>query len=224
MKTIVLSLGGSLIVPGKIDVAFLKDFKGVIEEYIGKGYKFAILCGGGRIARNYQKAASEICEADNNALDWLGISATTINAMLLKVIFGENAEKDIVDIPNKKITFNKKILVASGWIPGWSTDHDAVLLAKNLNVKKVVNMSNIDYVYDKDPKKFKDAKKIERISWEDYRKVAGDEWKAGMNLPFDPVAAKEAQNSKIEVNVIGKDLKNFGSLLDEERFKGTIIK
>ena len=85
-------------------------------------------------------------------------------------------------------------------------------------------MSNIDYVYDKDPKKFRDAKKTEKISWNGYRKISGSKWKAGLNLPFDPVAAKEAQKSKIKVIVIGKNLNNFENLLNNKKFNGTIIK
>ena len=60
---------------------------------------------------------------------------------------------------------------------------------KNLNVKTIINMSNIDYVYDKDPKKNKDAKKIKNIFWRRYRKISGNKWEAGLNKPFDPIAA-----------------------------------
>jgi len=85
------------------------------------------------------------------------------------------------------------VLIAGGWKPGWSTDFDAVLLAKQLNVSTIINISNIDHVHDKDPKKFSDAKKIKSISWQDFRKITGNEWKAGLSLPFDPIAAKEAE-------------------------------
>ncbi len=115
------------------------------------------------------------------------------------------------------------MLIASGWLPGCSTDYDAVLLAKNLGVKELVNMSNVSYVYDKDPRKHKDAKKIEKIKWKDYLKLVGDKWKAGMNVPFDPVAAKEAQKSGIKVMIISGDLKNFENLLGGRKFKGTLI-
>ena len=60
-----MSLGGSVIAPDKIDVSFLKNFKKIINKYTGKGYKFAIICGGGKIARDYQKAASQIAKQSN---------------------------------------------------------------------------------------------------------------------------------------------------------------
>ena len=224
MKTIVMSLGGSVIVPDKIDVSFLKNFKKTIGKYTAKGYKFVIICGGGKIARDYQKAASQIAKQSNDYLDWLGVHATKMNAWLMKAVFGKDAEKLIVDDPRKKVRFTRNILIAGGWKPGWSTDYDAVLLAKNIGVKTIINMSNIDYLYNKDPKKYPDAKKIKNISWKQYRKISENKWKAGLNAPFDPVAAKEAEKSKLKVFIIGKNFGNFEDLLQNKKFKGTTIK
>jgi len=222
-KTIVVSLGGSLIVPDDIDINFLKSFKKVIDKYIKKGCKFVIYCGGGRLARNIQQAASKIAKLSNEDLDWLGIHSTRLNAQLIKMVFKNNAEDSITNNPNKKFEFKKNILVAAGWLPGWSTDYDAVLLAKNLGIKEIINMSNIDYVYYKDPKKYRDAKKIERINWKNYMKLISQKWKAGMNVPFDPIAAKEAQKSGMKLYIIGKDLKNLENLLESKKFRGTTI-
>jgi len=222
-KTIVLSLGGSIIIPDKLDVNFLKNFKIIVESFNKKNYKFIIFCGGGKLARDYQKAASQITKLNNDDLDWIGIKVTWINAFLVKTMFKNNAENFIVIDPTKKVKFNKKILIAAGWKPGWSTDYDAVLLAKNLKVKTVINMSNIDYVYDKDPRKNKNAKKIKNICWKHFRELTGNKWQAGLNKPFDPIAAKEAEKSKIKVFIIGKNLKNFENLLNNKKFNGTTI-
>ena len=222
-KTIVLSLGGSLICPDNFDFNFLNKFKKVIEKYTKKNYKFAIICGGGKLARTFQEIASKSSKLNNEELDWLGIHATKINAYLVRSIFGNNAEDFIVSNPNKKISFKKNIVIAAGWLPGWSTDYDAVLMAKNLGVKEIINMSNINYVYDKDPKKHRDAKKIERISWVNFNKLISKKWKAGLNAPFDPIAAKEAQKLKMKVSIIGRDLKNFENLLNGKKFRGTVI-
>lgn len=223
-KTIVLSLGGSLIVPDKIDINFLKSFKKIIEKYVNKGCKFVIICGGGKTARDFQHYASKLSRLSNEELDWLGIYATRMNAQLVRSLFKDNSNDEIIQDPTAKINFKKNIVIAAGWKPGWSTDYDAVLLAKNLRLNEVINMSNVGYVYDKNPKERSDAKKIERISWNDFRKLSGTKWKAGMNMPFDPIAAKEAQKSGITVNVIGKDLKNLEKLLEGKKFRGTIIK
>lgn len=221
-KTVIMSLGGSVIVPDKMDTDFLNGLKKIVINFVKKGYKFAIICGGGKLARDFQKSAADY-KFDNDGLDWLGIYATRINANFVKKMFGDTAEDAIVTDPTKKIKMDKGILVAAGWKPGWSTDYDAVLLAKNLGADTIINMSNVDYAYDKDPKKFGDAKKIKNISWEDFRKIVGNEWKAGLNMPFDPVAAKEAEKLRLKVVIIGKNLNNFEKFLNNDKFDGTVI-
>ncbi len=225
VKTIVLSLGGSLIVPQEVDAVFLKQFVSLIKRYASKGYKFAIVCGGGSIARNYQQAASQVARLDNESLDWIGIEATKLNAFLLKQLFGPQAHDAIIYDPSKKISFkNKRVLIASGWKPGWSTDYDAILIAKQLKVDTVVNMSNVDYVYSSDPRKNKHAQPIAALSWKSYRKLSGSTWKAGMNLPFDPIAARAAEKGGIAVYIMGSDLANLERFLKGTQPKGTVIR
>lgn len=222
-KIIVLSLGGSLIYPDEIDKAFLLKFKKTIEKYIKRGYKFVVYCGGGALARMMQQEASKAKKLGNEQLDEVGIIATKMNAAIVRALFKEYAEDFIVENPGKKINFRKKIIVAAGWKPGWSTDYDAVIMAKNIKAKEVINMSNVDYVYNKDPRKYRDAKKIESVRWKNFMKLVGKKWKAGMHAPFDPIAAKEAQKSKLKVYIIGRDLKNLENLLSGKKFNGTII-
>ena len=221
----IISLGGSLINPGQIDEAFLKEFQKLIYAKIKKGARFALITGGGRPARDYIKALKAInpkTQADN--LDWMGIYTTRLNAQLVRLIFGQLAHPLIVEDPNKKVNFTEKVLVAGGWMPGRSTDDDAIRLAKIYSATTVINLSNIDYVYTKDPRKFQDAKKIESISWKDFRKIVGSKWDPGKNLPFDPTAAKLAEKLKLKVIIAnGKDLVNLKSILDGKKFIGTVI-
>ncbi len=224
MKTVIISLGGSLIVPDEIDVSFLKKFKVMIEEYISQGYKFVIYCGGGSVARKYQKAYSSIVDGDQEVMDWLGISATHLNSQLVKSIFYENSEDEVLTDPNQVSDLKKNILVCGGWKPGWSTDYDAVIVAKKLDASILINLSNIDYAYDKDPKKFDDAKKLEEVNWADFRKIVGDIWKPGLNMPFDPIASKEAEKFGLKVVIAGKDLDNLRNIIEGKEFKGTLVK
>ncbi|MBI2107781.1 UMP kinase, partial [Candidatus Woesearchaeota archaeon] len=200
-KTFVISLGGSLIVPGEIDTGFLKSFKKVLESYIKKGCRFVIVCGGGRTARKYQEASSDVAEVDDEDLDWIGIMATRLNAYLVKTAFKEYAEDYIITDPTKKISFRKNILIAAGWKPGRSTDYDTVLIANQLKAREIINMSNVDYVYDKDPKKFRNAKPVWEAKWKDFRKLISGSWTAGLNAPFDPIAAEEAEKSGLKVMI-----------------------
>lgn len=220
----VISLGGSLLVPGEIDVKFLKKFKAIIEREIKRNKKFIIIVGGGKTARNYQNAAKALTKVSNEDLDWLGIHATIINAHLLLTIFRKYAYFRIIKNPKEKISFKEKILIAAGWKPGFSTDYDAVLLAKTYNSDTIINLTNVDYVYDKDPNKFKDAKPFKEISWKDYLKLIEQKWIPGMSAPFDSIASKLAQKFKFKVIILnGRKLKNLENYLANKTFKGTII-
>jgi uridylate kinase len=226
-KTVIISLGGSLIVPDEIDWKFVKDFKKLIEKYIQKKCKFIIITGGGKTARKYIDAAVRIDGVTDEDKDWIGIHATRMNAHFIRTIFRKYAHPRINKNPHDLEDFHdfkESVLVAAGWRPGNSTDFIAVTLAKYLNIKTVINLSNVDYVYNKDPNKFKDAKKIENIIWKDFRKMVGDKWDPGMNAPFDPIASKLAQKENIEVAIMnGKNLENLENYLEGKKFKGTII-
>lgn len=222
--TVVISVGGSLIVPDSIDEKFLKNFKKVILKHTRRGTKFVIITGGGKTCRNYQNAANKVTKLTDNDLDWLGIHTTRLNAHLMRAIFYKEAHPVIVKNPKSNINANAKIIIAAGWKPGWSTDYDAVLIAKNIGATKVVNLSNINYVYTKDPKKHKSAKPIKEINWTDFRKLLPEKWDPGLNSPFDPIAAREAEKIGLEVAIInGKKLGEFEKYLSGKAFSGTII-
>ena len=225
-EIIVISLGGSLIIPDQIDTDFLKDFKALILSHVAQGKRFILITGGGKLCRRYNEAAYTIAQLSNVELDWLGIHSTRFNAQFVRLIFGEQyAEQEIIINPTLPINFNKSIMIGAGWEPGNSTDLDAVLIAKNFGAKKVINLSNIDSVYDSDPKKNPNAKKIEEISWSEYRKLIPSEWNPGLNSPFDPIASKEAEEARIEVIIMnGKPVDNLAKCLNGEKFLGTVIK
>jgi len=218
---IIISLGGSLLYPKKLDRRFINNFSRLISKHVNKGYRFAIYCGGGYLARKRQKIFSFI--RNQFLLDWIGIFATRTNAKTLKENLKVKVHKKIITNPTGKITFKEDVLVAAGWKPGWSTDYDSVLLAKNLGGKKIINMTNVDYVYDKDPRKNKDAKPIKKISWSKFRGLVGNKWKPGLNMPFDPIASKKADKLGLKVVIVGNDLKNLENLLKNKKFKGTVV-
>jgi uridylate kinase len=223
-ETIIISLGGSLIVPEDIDIEFLKDFKSLILSHVEKGKKFVIITGGGKICRKYQAAAKELSTPSHEDLDWIGIASLKLNAELLRVIFGEHANEKVIFNPSEEFPFEKSIVIGAAYKPGQSTDWDAVLGAKNVGAKKIINLSNTDYVYDSDPKKNPNAKKIDKISWSEYRKLIPVEWNPGLNSPFDPVASKMAEEEGMEVAIMnGKPIDNLANYLEAREFLGTTI-
>ncbi len=231
MKLSVLSLGGSIISPDKPDADFLSKFTVSIKKYLeeNEDAKLIFVCGGGAPARDYQKAYREVIGNSESscpdAQDWIGIKATHINAQLVKAIFGNLCQDDVVTDPtDENIKFTGRILVAGGWKPGFSTDTDAVFLAGKFKADKVINLSNIAKVYTDDPRINPDAKPIDSISWSEFRKIVGDEWNPGKNAPFDPIASKLAQENNLVVYCAnGRDIENTLAILNGKPFEGTVI-
>ena len=222
----IISVGGSIIIP-KIgfDIPFLKKFKKLILDEIKKGEKFILVVGGGSTARSYQSALSKVTKPTHTDLDWMGIGGTVINAQFVRLMFGDMAHEDIVIKPIKKVPGEKSLVIAAGYQPGWSTDMDSVLLAKTYGAHEVINLSNIAYVYDKDPKKFKHAKKLEHVDWKTFRRdIVGTTWTPGKNVPFDPVASKEAEKLRLTVKILkGTDLGEVKKAIEGKKFRGTVV-
>lgn len=225
-KIAVISLGGSLIVPEKVDTQYLSEFKTFILDQLNKGWRFFIITGGGAQARNYIDAATEVMgdKITKDDQDWLGIHATRFNAHLIRTIFRDQAQPAIITDPETDVISDAQIVVVSGWKPGWSTDFVAAKVAQRIKAPYVINLSNITQVYTDDPRKNPDAQPIETMTWKEFRAMVGDEWTPGMNTPFDPIAAKLAQAEGQTVLVMeGKNLENLEKALNEGEFFGTVI-
>lgn len=224
----IISVGGSIIIPKTgFDIKFLKKFRALILSCVKKSEKFVLVIGGGATCRYYQQALKSVAKVSDVDLDWLGIYSTWFNAEFVRLMFGKQAHPEVIKNPIKKnIAYRlSPIIIASGWKPGCSTDKDAVLLAKNFGAKELINLSNIEYVYDKDPKKFKNAQKIEKINWKEFRKnIVGYKWVPGKNVPFDPMASALAEKLGLTVSILkGTDLGEVEKALKGERFRGTTI-
>ncbi len=227
-ERIIISLGGSLLVPESIDTVFVSNFKRFIVDHIKAGYRFILVTGGGKTCRRYIEAAASVTDITDEDKDWLGIHTTRLNAHLVRTIFREYAHPRINTNPHDLEDFysvEEPIMVAAGWRPGFSTDFDAVVLGKYLDARRIINLSNIERVYDKDPKHHADARAYDQLTWREFRAIIGDEWSPGMNVPFDPIAAKLAEEEGMEVAVMnGGDLDNVTSYIAGRSFVGTLIK
>lgn len=224
-KLYVLSLGGSIIFPETVDTEFIRQFRELILKRVEMGDRFIIITGGGRLARMYQGALADITNAADVDLDWVGIYATQANGKFMQKIFGEYACETFVLNPTEPVEFEKPILVGAGYHPGCSSDMDAVYIARTMGADTILNLSNIEKIYTKDPKKFDDAQPIETMTWSELREIVGDEWKPGMNTPFDPTAAKLAQELDLTVVAMGgRNLANLSAYLNGEDFLGSTIK
>ena len=225
-NTKILSVGGSIIIPKTgFNIPFLKKFKTLILRQIKKGDRFILVIGGGATCRKYQDAARQISSLTNEDLDWIGIHTTIYNAQFVRYMFKDVAYKHIITNPNKKVQTTKPVIIAAGWKPGFSTDRDAALLAKTYGAKELYNLSNISYVYDKDPNIYPEAKKLRYIDWQTLRdEIVGHTWEPGKSAPFDPIASKDAQKFGMKVGILdGTKLGEVKKAIDGKPFNGTIV-
>jgi uridylate kinase len=223
----VISLGGSIVAPEKPDSEFIRRLHHLLTAYLdaAEQRKLIVVVGGGAAARNYQGAYRHAADnPDAEFEDRIGIAATKLNAELLAAVFAGYCSPGIISDPTGEITFSRKMLIGSGWKPGFSTDYDAVLLAERFKADTVINLSNIEKVYSGDPKKDPGARPLDHIGWKEFRDIVGEKWKPGSNLPFDPVAARKA--SEISLKVVfadGRKLDNLREILNDRPFFGTTI-
>lgn len=211
IEPIVLSVGGSLIVPDDVAVSFLKTFHAFIsQQTAASGRRFIIAPGGGKTSRRYASALQEFV-SDAAAHDRLGIAACSLNGALLSELFKDN--DSVLVRPDPEL-----------YEPGASSDRVAVRTAIKHGASKVINLSNISHVYTDDPNTNPDAQKITSISWADFRKLIPKEWTPNLSSPFDPEAAKLAEQHNITVATIhGQHLDEVEKFLQGEPFEGTVI-
>ena len=207
-KIITISLGGSIINPGDIDREFLQSFRDVVLHHHQQTQeKFIIICGGGKVARDYINASPENIPPGQRDLS--GIMATWINAQLIAAWFqGYTPSKPSQDF----YTFVNQIddypvLIAGGFLPGIKTDEDAALAADYFKSPYLINVTNVDGVYDSDPKKNPKAKKFVHLTYKEFIDlVQHDDVGPGASAPYTLIATKIAERSNCRLLIVKKDI------------------
>ncbi len=222
---IVISLGGSMIVPDKVDYKFLLDFRRVVER-IAKKHKIVVVCGGGSTFRKYLKVLKKI-KMSEWAYDLIGIETTRLNARVVAGVFHKTTElpERLRDI--KKGLKKRNIIVAGsiGYKDGMTSDGNAAQIAGYIKADLLVNVTDVDGLYDKNPKTSKNAKLVQYISFENFYKIARKiGFKSGQHFVLDSVAAKIIKDAKIKTVIInGHKLKNLEDFLNGKHFRGTLV-
>jgi uridylate kinase len=224
-RLVVLSLGGSLIIPDKIDSVYLKKFKEVILKHTKK-HKFIIVCGGGSIARKYISELKEI-KINEKLQSFAGISSTRMNARFMNYFFNINPEYGIPHtIKVLKKYIRKRDVVFCGALeykPNQTSDSTAAGIAKKFKTN-FINLTNVPGLYNKNPKKFKNAKFISKISWTEFFRLANKtKFKPGQHFVLDQTSAEIIMKNKIPTYILGKNLQQLNNLLKNKKFKGTTI-
>jgi uridylate kinase len=225
MDTVVVSIGGSVLVPDDNDKSYIVELASLLKELAEKVRLFVVV-GGGRIARYYIKLGRSL-GADESYLDDVGIEVSRLNARMLIVALGNAAYHLPAKNFDEALSASKghKIVVMGGTHPGHTTDAVAAMLGERARANRLVNATSVDSVYTEDPKTHPDAKKLDRITHQELieicLKVGGG---AGPNVVFDPLGAKIVARSKIETRVVhGRKLDELKRAILGEEFEGTII-
>lgn len=208
MKRVVIKLSGSVF--GMDNVKTIKEYATFLAK-ISKTCQPVIVAGGGKIARHYIGHARS-SGADESSLDELGIEISRLNAKLLIYALKTKA------YPHPPTTLQEVrhavdsglIVVAGGLHPGQSTNGTAALIAEKIQASVFLNATDVDGVYDKDPKKYANAKRFKKLEIRDLRKmlIHGDSVAGSYDL-MDIVALKIIERSKIKTKIFMADPANL---------------
>ena len=222
MQPLILSLGGSIL-------STKDDNTVVVQRYVqwlgqlASTRQVAVIIGGGYRAR----AAMEQAKLQNPAitaaeLDEIGIAASRDNANHMRELCGVTAE--LITDPRVTLDAEPGLVFGAGWIPGRSTDYDAVLLAVTNQIDTVINISNITQIYTADPKVNPSAQPLADLTWSQLQDLVGTTWTPGLNMPFDPIAAQLATEHGLTVKVVnGGNLDEVAKAIAGSNFVGTTI-
>ncbi|MEM2943469.1 MAG: UMP kinase [Methanomassiliicoccales archaeon] len=225
MESVVISIGGSILVPGDEDAEFIRKLVNLIRA-LSKEYRLCIVCGGGKIARYYISVARSL-GMSREEQDELGIVVTRLNAKLLQTLL-----KDIVppSIPTTSreasvLMSSYPVVVMGGTVPGHTTDAVAAMVARESSSARIVNATSVDAAYSADPKKVRNAIRYQKLTFEELIKLVdkGDH-QAGPSDVFDKLGAQIAMESNIPVYIVnGRDLGDLESAVRGNKIKGTIV-
>jgi len=216
-KRIVIKLSGSIFAMDNTKV--LKDYASFLVK-ISKICQPVVIAGGGKIARHYISHA-RTSGADESTLDELGIEVSRLNAKLLIYALKNKAyPHPPTNLQEVKHAVDSGLIVISGGLhPGQSTNATAALIAEKVHASEFLNTTDVDGIYDSDPRKNKKAKKFKRIELKNLRKLlVHEETIAGGYDLMDIVALKVIERSKIKTRILKSDIKNI-----EKAIKGNSV-
>lgn len=224
-KIIVISLGGSLIVPEKMNYEFLKNFRKTLRKFY-RTHKFIVVCGGGTIARKYISILEKSRKPENE-LSLAGIRATRMNALFMIQFFGkesnDNLPANMKEVKDYLLKNNVVICGALRYEKKSTSDTTAAKIANFLKTD-FINITNVSGLFNENPQKNSKAKLISKISWREFDKKASKlKYKAGEHFVLDQQAAKIIKKHKIRTHIIGTELSNLTKILRRKKFKGTLI-
>ena len=224
MKTVVISLGGSILIPS-LEKNTIQKYVPVLSE-IAAHHRLFVVVGGGGEARRYITVARTL-GIDEGTSDEIGILVTRMNANLLIAALGDAAYPKVAEshAEAKKFAESKKIVIMGGITPGQTTDAVAAVLAERVGASVFINVTSVDGIYSADPKKDKTAKRYDTLTPRQLLDIVGvTALTAGSNTVLDIVAARIVERSHIPLVVLdGSDPKNLSRAILTGKFTGSVV-
>ena len=223
MEKVVVSIGGSILVPGENDAEFIRKLADMLKE-VSKEVQLAVVCGGGKTARYYAGIAKDL-GGDTYEQDILGIAATRMNAQLLMLALGDMPDSVSTDVEETARSSGPgKIAVMGGTVPGHTTDAVSSMVAAAMKADRIVNGTAVDAVYTADPRKDPNAKKISSMTIDELGDIVYKEHGASKSSVFDPLGVKLAKENRIDILIIdGRNLDELKNAILGRKINGTTV-
>ena len=223
MDKVVVSVGGSVLIPGNNDSEYISRLAGMLSS-VKDEVQLAVVCGGGRTARYYATTGREL-GGDTYQLDIMGIAATRINAQLLGVALGDMPERvPETAAETARASEPGRIVVMGGTEPGHTTDAVAMMVAREMGADRVVNATAVDAVYTADPRKDPNAEKIPRMTIERLGDLVYKEHDASASSVFDPLGVQIARESRIDISMVdGRNVEELRKAILGQPFDGAFV-
>ncbi len=225
MDRVVVSLGGSVLVPDDQDAVYLRQLAALVRS-LSSELSLVLVCGGGKIARYYISQSREL-GASREKQDELGIEVTRLNARTLRLAIGSRASDQMphtVEEASEAVE-GGKVVVMGGTSPGHTTDAVAAMVAEAIGAKRIVNATSVEAAYTADPQRHPDAKRLATLTHQElYDLVNKGMHSAGPSDVFDRLGAEVAMRANIPVVIVqGRDLSELEHAIRGEKVKGTLV-
>lgn len=221
---IVIAIGGSILLK-EYDYQKFQEYSEILKS-LSNEHELFVVVGGGKPARDYISVIRDLNGGEAQCDD-IGIEVTRINAKLLLTALGDYAYQRVPHNFQEALEFSAsgKIIVMGGTEPAHSTDAVSAILAEYIHADKLINLTSVDGMYNKDPNKYEDAELIKEITASEMMGfISGKDTKAGTYEFFDMTAIQMIKRSSIETVIAnGYTPENLTKVINGEDIGTKII-
>jgi uridylate kinase len=221
---VVVRVGGS-VVASPLNAQLIGKYVDLLKDLKLQEHEVVAVVGGGSLAREFIRVAAEL-GLEEARRDWAAIHVSRLLAQMFVLCLGEDGCGSVpVSVDEAEDCLKQgKIVVVGGLRPGMTTDSVAALIGERVQADLLVKGSNVDGIYSKDPKKYPDAEKLDKLNFEDLaRLLEADSHRAGINQIIDPEAVKILRRSRLKTVVVnGYNAENVYAAVKGEPV-GTVI-